>query len=149
MFLCITEVVEVTQEINSTGIIPLEALRAHLPKRPHSSCGKVMFSQPSVILFTGRLCVADTHLPPGQTHPLRTDTLCPVHAGIDTLPAATAADGTHPTGMHTCFLLVGHQKVPATSVHTDFIPQTSSDFVLVSNTSDMTVLVHPIQCTIP
>ena len=36
VFLRITEVVEVTQEINSTGIIPLEALRMHLPKRPHS-----------------------------------------------------------------------------------------------------------------
>ena len=36
VFLRITEVVEVTQEINSTGIIPLEALRAHLPKRPHN-----------------------------------------------------------------------------------------------------------------
>ena len=35
VFLCITEAIEVTQEINSTSIIPLEALRAHLPKRPH------------------------------------------------------------------------------------------------------------------
>ena len=36
MFLRTTETIEVTQEINSTGIIPLEALRAYLPKRPHS-----------------------------------------------------------------------------------------------------------------
>ena len=27
------------------------------------------------------------------------NTQCPVHAGID---MATAADGTHPTGMHSC-----------------------------------------------
>ena len=37
VFLHITEATEVTQEINSTGIIPLEALRAHLPKRPHNA----------------------------------------------------------------------------------------------------------------
>ena len=35
VFLRVTEIIEVTQEINNTGIIPLEALRAHLPKRPH------------------------------------------------------------------------------------------------------------------
>ena len=35
VFLRITEVIEVTQEIINTSIIPLEALRAHLPKRPH------------------------------------------------------------------------------------------------------------------
>ena len=35
VLLHITEVVEVTQEINSTGIIPLEALRAYLPKKPY------------------------------------------------------------------------------------------------------------------
>ena len=35
MFLHTTEVIEVTQEITNTGIIPLEALRAHLSKRPH------------------------------------------------------------------------------------------------------------------
>ena len=50
----------------------------------------------------------DTH-----THPLPsacwdTHTPCPVHAGIHTSPRqippkmATAADGTHPTGMHSC-----------------------------------------------
>ena len=36
VFLRASEVIEVTQEINSTGIIPLEALRAHLLKRPHT-----------------------------------------------------------------------------------------------------------------
>ena len=39
-----------------------------------------------------------------DTHPLPsagwdTHTPCPMHAGID---VATAADGTHPTGMHSC-----------------------------------------------
>ena len=37
VFLRITEAIEVTKEINSTGIIPLEALCAHLPKRPHNT----------------------------------------------------------------------------------------------------------------
>ena len=45
--------------------------------RPQRRCGKVMFSQASVILFTGG----------GE--------VCP--------EMATAADGTHPTGMHSCF----------------------------------------------
>ena len=36
-----TEVIEVTQEITNTGIIPLEALRAHLSKRPHKSIAKM------------------------------------------------------------------------------------------------------------
>ena len=31
----------------------------------------------------------------------QTDTPRPVHAGID---MAAAADGTHPTGMHSCFM---------------------------------------------
>ena len=47
----------------------------------------------------GQTPPADTPLPSAcwNTHP------CPVHAGIHPLPTATAADGTHPTGMHTCF----------------------------------------------
>ena len=48
---------------------------------------------------------ADT--PPGR-HPSRqtpswADTPCPVHAGIHPPPAATAADGKHRTGMHSCY----------------------------------------------
>ena len=53
--------------------------------------------------------------PPGQTPPCPVHagihipcpvhagihTHCPVHAGID---MATAADGTHPTGMHSCLV---------------------------------------------
>ena len=63
--------------------------------RPQRSCGKVMFSQASVILFAGG-CLEDTPLgrhphgqptPNGQTPPQQT---------------ATAADGTHPTGVHSC-----------------------------------------------
>ena len=46
-----------------------------------------MFSQASVILFTGGVC--GRH-PPGLTPPR-----------VDTPPTATAADGTHPTGMHS------------------------------------------------
>ena len=75
--------------------------------RPQRSCGKVMCSQASVILPTGGgVC----------GRPPRTDTPpCPVHAGIHThtlpsacwdtrpYPAASSADGTHPTGMHSCF----------------------------------------------
>ena len=52
--------------------------------------------------------------PPGQTSPLGRhpppsaywDTPpCPVHAGID---MATAAVGTHPTGMHSCLLSMNY-----------------------------------------
>ena len=54
--------------------------------RPQHSCGKVMFSQVSVILFTWGVGVV-WQIPPGQTPPLR--------------EMATATDGTHPTGMHS------------------------------------------------
>ena len=53
--------------------------------RPQRSCGKVMFSQASVILFTGGVV---WQTPPTGTHPLE--------------QTATAADDTHPTGMHSC-----------------------------------------------
>ena len=63
------------------------------------SCSKVMFSQASVILFTGGVSQiphsTDTplgrHLPPGR-HPLPPE-------------MATAADGTHPAGMHSSYFL--------------------------------------------
>ena len=51
--------------------------------RPQRSCGKVMFSQASVILFTGG-------------GGMRGRGMC--MAG----EMATAADDTHPTGMHSC-----------------------------------------------
>ena len=104
--------------------------------RPQRSCGKVIFSQACVknSVGGGSVCLsacwdtppwADTPL--GQTHPLgrhhpQADTTpsqcmlgytpvhagihtppCPVHAGID---MATAADGMHPTGMHSCCLAI-------------------------------------------
>ena len=142
--------------------VPLfsQGFREHLSEnvvniyRPQRSCGKVMFSQASVILLTGgrvsarSVCVVGTHpgrppwantppppgrhspadttpwantpqagtpmfRPPRQTPPGQTDPhaqcmhkhthTCPVHAGIHALPpVATAADGSHPTGMHSC-----------------------------------------------
>ena len=42
-----------------------------------------------------------THCPPRQKPPQANAPPCPVHAGID---MATAADGTHPNGMHSCFM---------------------------------------------
>ena len=69
--------------------------------RPQRSCGKVMFSQASVILFTGE-CIpactgADT---PWQTPPWA-DTP-QADTPLQTPMTATAADGMHPTGMHSC-----------------------------------------------
>ena len=57
-----------------------------------------MFLHLSVILSTappppGR------HPPPGKTHPW-----------ADTPLRATAADGTHPTGMHSCFKVCSHLR---------------------------------------
>ena len=74
-----------------------------------------MISQASTILFTGGGCVVDTpgQTPPGQTPPAQCmlgyiHTPYPVHAGIHAtpFPAATAADGTHPTGMHSCLSMI-------------------------------------------
>ena len=31
---------------------------------------------------------------------------CPVHAGIQTAPLPAQADGTHPTGMHSCYICI-------------------------------------------
>ena len=71
-----------------------------------------MFSQASVILFTGgRVCVCGRH-PPGQTPPGKhpqvdtpeVDTLLGRHPPWAHTPPqmATAADATRPTGMHSC-----------------------------------------------
>ena len=70
--------------------------------RPQRSCGKVMFFTPVCDSVhkeggsgrypsLGRHAQANT--PPGQTPPPKTE---------------TAADGTHSTGMHSCFLLCDH-----------------------------------------
>ena len=58
----------------------------------NSSCEKVMFSQASVILFTG-----------GSTPPLSQTPSPPPES-------TTAADGTHPTGMHSCLFYIFRQK---------------------------------------
>ena len=69
----------------------------HFYRLKHS-CGKIMFSQASVILSTwGRGCLADST--PGKQP-----------AGLTPSPGqtpsqtATATDGTNPTGMHSCIL---------------------------------------------
>ena len=64
--------------------------------RPLRSCGKVMFSHLSVSHSVHKGMSAPVHVgihPPGQTTPP-----LPVHAGIHMV---AAADGTHPTGMHS------------------------------------------------
>ena len=82
------------------------------------SCGKVMFSQACVkdSVHRGVGCVSQHALGQtllGQPFPWA-DTHCPVHAEIRTpllsacwdtpLPlTTTAVDGTHTTGMHSCF----------------------------------------------
>ena len=95
------------------------------------SCGKVMFLQMSVSHSVhGGVChsacwdISQTDTPLGRHSPAQCmlrytppcpvhagihislhsacwDTQCPVHAGIH---MAIAADGTHPTGMHSCLL---------------------------------------------
>ena len=65
----------------------------------------------------GCVCVANTQEDTGQTPPGQTPSWpatprqtppgqtpsCSVHAGIHPPLVATAADGMHPTGMHSCF----------------------------------------------
>ena len=68
------------------------------------SCGKVMFSQASVILTWG---VSGRH-PPGQTPPRQTPSPGQTHPhGQTHTPGQTPtpADGTHPTGMHSCYVI--------------------------------------------
>ena len=89
----------------------------------NSSCGKVMFLHLSVILFTGEGEVSAARSRDGGVrlrawgvHPLGRHPQADPQAGnppgqtpfyADTAPqhpeTATAADGTHPTGMHSCF----------------------------------------------
>ena len=64
---------------------------------PQHSCGKVMFSQASVILFTGGVWQTP---PSGQTPHLGRHS-----PRADTPPMVTAADGTHPTRMHSCLYI--------------------------------------------
>ena len=44
-----------------------------------------------------------------------THTPCPVHAKIHAPPEATAADGTHPTGMHSCSIYIFYLVLFSTS----------------------------------
>ena len=89
--------------------------------RPQRSCGKVMFLHLSVILFMEG-CLVDTplgrHPPTMQTppsadtpHPQDTPLWADTPSGQTPLldrhrhpppETATAADGKHPTGMHSC-----------------------------------------------
>ena len=73
--------------------------------RPQRCCGKVIFSQACVKNSVHGGCLpqcmlGDTNPPsrPARHPPGQTPT-CPVPAGIY---MATAADGTHPIGMHSC-----------------------------------------------
>ena len=83
--------------------------------RNYSSCGKVIISQVSVCPQGGRCTPPGRQTPPGKTHPGRhtpwvdTPPLGRHTSSGQTPPSppppekATAADGTHPTGMHSCF----------------------------------------------
>ena len=81
--------------------------------RPQSSCGKVMFLQLSVILF-----------PPRQTPPRQTPSWADIPGqtppGRHPPPRemATAADGTHPTGMYSCcdIIFLAHIYRPLTKL---------------------------------
>ena len=91
--------------------------------RPQRGCGKVILSQACVknsVHRGGGLCGRHPlgRHPPWSRHPFPVhagihpppsacwDTpLCSVHAGIHP-PPATAADGTHPTGMHSCLFCI-------------------------------------------
>ena len=67
--------------------------------RPQHSCGKFMFSQASVILFTGG--GTRMHLgrhPPGQTPPMGRHPPGPT-------PARRPLQWMHPTGMHSCIMM--------------------------------------------
>ena len=74
--------------------------------RPQGSCGKLMFSQASVILSTGGCLPGQT--PSGQTpslgrHPGQTPPMGRHSRADSPVQMAIAADGTHPTGMHSSF----------------------------------------------
>ena len=65
-----------------------------------------MFSQESVILFTRRGCIpayTGADIPPlGRHPPLGRRPLADIPQA-EPPPTATAADGTYPTGMHSCY----------------------------------------------
>ena len=99
------------------------------------SCGKVMFLQVSVILFTGEmpgpggfLVQRGCLVPRGGSWSggLLVGCVCSGGGGSgpgggmpggDSPGTATAAGGTHPTGMHSCFSRTFTEK-PCQSLHT-------------------------------
>ena len=79
--------------------MPFEKLKLYV-YRPQRSCGKVMFLHVSVILFTG----GGRQTPLAGRHPLPPPLGRHPPAGRHNLPGTpTPVDGTHPTGMHSCF----------------------------------------------
>ena len=65
--------------------------------------GKVMFLHPSAILFTGWGVSAPLH---AGVHPQADTPLLGRHPLLDSSGYGQQAGGTHPTGMHTCYLCV-------------------------------------------
>ena len=82
------------------GLVTDQNYVAYITVRKRS-CGKVMFLHLSVSQSVHGGCLPQCML--GNTTPCPVHAgiynPCPVHAGID---MATAADGTHPTEMHSC-----------------------------------------------
>ena len=80
------------------------------------SCGEVIFLHLSVILFTGGVCIPAcsegvytpwTHTPTQDTHTPGRNPSRQTPPWADTPPqTATEADGTHPTGMHSCYGMI-------------------------------------------
>ena len=72
----------------------------------NSSCGKVMFSQAYVknsVHGSGRCTARQADIPLGSHPVLWEDT--PPPGQTPRHQTATAADDTHPTGMHSCFTI--------------------------------------------
>ena len=70
------------------GISPRNHKQKYSNYRPQRSCGKVMFSRESVILFMGgRVCLGDVADIPWADTPPRQTPPCPVHVGMHTSPA--------------------------------------------------------------
>ena len=70
-----------------------------------------MFSQASAILFMGGGCVSQHALgktPPRKIPPVQIPPADPL--GRPPPPTATAADGTHPSGMHSCTVNVSQKQ---------------------------------------
>ena len=74
--------------------------------RPQRSCVKVMFSHASVILFTGGrgMHVRGAYMVQGCSWQgvCMAGGMCGGGGACTAQQTATAADGTHPTGMHSC-----------------------------------------------